>query len=77
MSEAINRMLLHVGTKIETLEACYGIPQPDGQTQWKTEMAKRDFEIMTEIHKTLHLVSTHEAEFKQVLGAKLGTKKKR
>ena len=77
MSAALNRMLIYVGTKIETLDACYGTPMPDGQTAWSTEMAKREFEILTEIHKTLHLVSVHEAEFKQVLGAKLGTKKKR
>ena len=76
MSEKpLTRMMLYIGTKLETLERCYGHQEDDGTYTWPTEMAKYEHDTLTEIHKTLELVTRFEPEFKQILKRNLGAKK--
>lgn len=72
----ISRMVAYMAMKVETLERCYATLGEGDVLEWRSEIAKAEHAVASEIFKTLTLVQAFEPDFKEILRRKMTPKRK-
>ncbi len=65
------RMIGYIGMKMDTLEHTHADMNDDKELVWRTEFAKTEHGILSEVAKTLTLVEAFEGDFKAILERKM------